>query len=229
MVRSPEVTESLSSGKGRSDFALGCRLRCIINRVICTSSPPPSSFFSSFFSYFSKRFLLDQVQVDGHFLLLLSDARLHPSKKKFSLSPKPPCPLQPQTPLTTSAKLLKRSSPNFILNLPLSPPSSFIPPHDPYAFVADNLSWPIRRRRLIWIRSSTVCWKVSFPNFSLPSSPFSQAPERINKTDGMDCALALPRRSGPRVGAVPGSVKLSPTCSYPPRIPRQSAGETFSK
>lgn len=72
-----KVTESLRSVKGRSDFALGFCLRSVINPVICTSLSPPL-FLSSFFLFFH-RFRLERVQVVGRFLLLLSDARLHPS------------------------------------------------------------------------------------------------------------------------------------------------------
>lgn len=41
-----------SSVKGRPDFALGCRLRCIINRVICTSPPSALAFFFHLFFLF---------------------------------------------------------------------------------------------------------------------------------------------------------------------------------
>ena len=188
-----------------------CCLRSVINRVICTSLSPPSSFFSPLFFLFFQSFLLERVQVDGRFLLLLSDARLHPSKKiKFSNSHQSHLvPLQPQTPLTTSAKLLKRSfqiSP-LTSSFHLNPAASHLT--TPTPFVADSLSWRTRRQRLIWIRSSTVCWKVGFTHLSFPS-PSCKLRKTSTKRMGMDCAQAclVCRSFGPRGRPMPSVCHL---------------------
>ena len=86
--RTGGATKSLSSVKGRPDFALG--LRCI-NRVICTSPPSTLAFFSSFFLIF-RHFTLGRTQVGGHFISLLSDPLGFTHQKKVPrVSPKPPC------------------------------------------------------------------------------------------------------------------------------------------
>ena len=79
-----KVTESLGSVKGSPTLPLVavCALSSILLSVRVSLCPP--LFFSPLFFLFFQRFLLERVQVDGRFLLLLSDARLFPSKKKTS-------------------------------------------------------------------------------------------------------------------------------------------------
>ena len=155
---------------------------CAVSSIVLSvrALPPPLSFSSTFFLNF-RCLPLGRPQVDGRSHLLLSGALgfTHQKKSSQSLTKATSSLFQPQTPPTTSAKLLKRQSPNLIPNVLLSSSSSPIPPNDPHALAADSLSWPIRRRKLIWIRSSTVCWKVSLPRCPPPFSTFF-----ICKTDG---------------------------------------------
>ena len=83
--RMSEGTGWLSSVKGKSDFALGCRLRCIINRVIC-ASPPSALVFSPRFFLILRRLPLERGQVEGCSPLLLSGALGFIHQKKSSRS-----------------------------------------------------------------------------------------------------------------------------------------------
>ena len=112
-------TARVGSVKGRSDFALCCAVSSIVLSVRALS--PPSPFSPSFFSYFPLSPPWTSTGRRPFPLIIVRRSRLCPSKKELPDSHQATLsPFQLQTPPTTSTKLLKRSSPNPIPNIPPS-------------------------------------------------------------------------------------------------------------
>ena len=180
---------------------------CAVSSIVLSvrALPPSSSFSPCFFLFFVTLPVNEHRSTAVHFIIVRRP-RLLPSKKSsqsFAKATLSSSSLKLAQPLV---RILKRQSSNSILNFLLSSQSSCIPPYDPYALVADRLSWPIRRRKLIWTRSSTVCWKVSLPCFPLTRFSFLRGLGR-HPQDGWGglCAglLSFCRPFGPRGHPMP--------------------------